>query len=400
MLKMGYRIFETSPVSGVNLKKLFPNVYPCALKFNRCPLCGSALIENYVYAVQVSEDKCVKIHGNACRKCEAFFSTQRYLLNKLESHKTKDNIYILNHDYDISYDSVRYSEIYKKVDSVYTQITVYFREEKDLRTYTIVYEPKDEDEKRNIIYLDNPVAVSLLLASENGECCVDLNGVKFQILKIKKKHFADSQKFKGVTKKVKELLLLNGPLPELTSERTLYVYKGTLSCHKQKHHLENYRAKIESVDDKPIGFFVEYCRECDKFLMQYNNYATYLNRHKLFPMKIQMADPHVYDDPYILGDFYFYDRADYSPLSLSGYRVDEKHGYSKEMRQKILSFIIDYKILSNQQVCDYLELFIKTNGKAVNNKRALMKWQEDKEFALNYRLKEHPFVKIGRLERR
>ena len=88
-------MFETFSVSGVNLKKLFPNVYPCALKFNRCPLCGSTLIENYVYAIQISEDKCVKTHGNACRKCEAFFSTQRYLLNKLEGRKTKDNIYIL-----------------------------------------------------------------------------------------------------------------------------------------------------------------------------------------------------------------------------------------------------------------------------------------------------------------
>ena len=85
---------------------------------------------------------------------------------------------------------------------------------------------------------------------------------------------------------------------------------------------------------------------------------------------------------------------------MSGYRVDENHGYSKEMRQKILSFIIDYNILSKQQVCNYLELFINTNGKAVNNKRALMKWQEDKEFVLNYRLKEHPVVKIGKLERK
>ncbi len=392
-------MFETFPVSGVNFKKLFPNVYPCALKFSRCPLCGATLIENYVYAIQISEDKCVKIHGEACRKCEAFFSTQRYLLNKLESRKTKENIYILKHDYDVSYDSVRYGEIYKKIGAVYMQITVYFREEKDLRTYTIVYEQKDEDEKRNIIYLDNPVAVSLQLAVENNECSVDLNGKKFQVLKVKKKHFADSLKFKEVSQKVKEVLLLNGPLPEFTSERTLYVYKGTISCYKH-HHLEDYRARIESVDDKQITFFVEYCRECDKFLMQYNNYSHYLNRYKLFPMKIQRADPHVYDDPYIFGDFYFYDRAEDSPLSLSGYRVDEKHGYSKEMRQKILSFIIDYKILSKQQVCNYLELFINTNGKAENNKRALMKWQEDKEFVLNYRLKEHPVVKIGKLERR
>lgn len=393
MLKLGYRMFETFSVSGVNLKKLFPNVYPCALKFNRCPLCGSTLIENYVYAIQISEDECVKTHGNACRKCEAFFSTQRYLLNKLEGRKTKDNIYILKHDYDISYDSVRYSEIYKKVDSVYMQITVYFREEKDLRTYTIVCEQKDEDKKRNIICLDNPVAVSLLLAAENDERCVELNGKKFQVLKVKKKHFADSLKFKEMSKKVKEVLLLNGPLPELTSERTLFVYKGTISCHKH-HHLEDYRARIESIDDKQIGFFVEYCRECDKFLMQYENYAGYLNRYKLFPMKTQMLDYRDYDDSY------YFDRADYSPLSLSGYRVDENHGYSKEMRQKILSFIIDYKILSKQQVCNYLELFINTNGKAVNNKRALMKWQEDKEFVLNYRLKEHPVVKIGKLERK
>ncbi len=81
-------------------------------------------------------------------------------------------------------------------------------------------------------------------------------------------------------------------------------------------------------------------------------------------MKIQRADPYVYDGPYFGDDFYFYDRAEDSPLSLSGYRVDEKHGYSKEMRQKILPFIIDYNILSKQQVCNYLELFIKTNGKA------------------------------------
>ena len=62
--------------------------------------------------------------------------------------------------------------------------------------------------------------------------------------------------------------------------------------------------------------------------------------------------------------------------------------------------MIDYGIMEHRKILNHIEMLIKTNGQAEKNEIALAKWENDKQFVLNYKLTEKPLVKIGRIERR
>ena len=144
------------------------------------------------------------------------------------------------------------------------------------------------------------------------------------------------------------------------------------------------------IKDSSIGFYAEYCVSCKKYLMNYNDYKSYLSKYKFLPFKIQKEDK-AYDNR-------LDERAEDSPLSRCGYNVAQGNGLTEEARHKILMFIIDHHILEKGQVRDYLNMFINTNGKSANNWYATQKWKADRDFVLEYKLNEHPAVYVAKVE--
>lgn len=385
MLKIGNIKIDTYPVSKCNLKQLCKTIYSIPTEPEFCPICGTRLKKDYCYAIQISESECIKIYGAVCYDCDAFFSKSRNILHFIEKHSYAKQSFTIRHDFDLPFDEIQYSKRLKN-GSAFLQYVMYVPGE--MVCYTLVYDAVEENEAHGVFHYASRTGLAILKAEKMSSNSVELEDGVYTVLQVKRKDklfetIKDEVYSVADTKKV-----FPDELPDFTSERTLYVYNGNIGCHK-KHHISTYCAHIDSFD-REIGFYVEYCSECDKYLMKYADYSVYLKRYKFFPMKINRPR-------YCFDDF---SRAETSELFDNGYSVSQEVGLSENQRHEILAFMIDYGIMEQRKILNHIEMLIKTNGKAVNNEIALSKWENDKQFVLNYKLADKPLVKIGRIERR
>ena len=385
MLKIGNIEINTYPISKCNLKQLCKKIYPIPTDTCFCPLCGERLKTDYCYAIQISQHECIKIHGVACNSCDAFFSKSRYILLFVEKHLYANQPFTFIHDFDLPFDDVKYRKYFNK-GSAFLQYVMYVPSK--IVCYTLVYDSREEDETHGVFYYASRTGLAILESEKTSSNSVVLEDGEYTVLQIKRK----GKLFDKIKEKVYSVeqtkKVFSDELPELTSEKTLYVYNGNIGCHK-KHHVNTYRAHIESLDGE-IGFYVEYCLECDKYLMKYDDYSAYLRRYKFFPMKINR--PRFYNDDY--------GRAETSELFNNGYTVSQEIGLSANQRHAILAFMMDYGIMEKRKILNHIEMLIKTNGQVQKNKIALSKWENDKQFVLNYKLADKPMVKIGHIKRR
>ena len=183
-------------------------------------------------------------------------------------------------------------------------------------------------------------------------------------------------------------------IPELSTEKEVYLYSGLLPCHPHHHSIDSYCAHIKGLNNIENGFFVEYCKKCHRFYMNEEDYGKYLQKYKLFPLRAStkfITENHYYD-PYDLL------RKEQSPLFMNGYSVSASKKIPKAIRQQILSYLMDYGIVSKETVLDYLRMFIRERGSNPSMAIAVSKWEEDKQFVLQYHLDSHPKVNVARLE--
>lgn len=384
-IKIGDKDFDLYPVSKCNVKNLPQNVYTIPVGFTKCPMCGKALLMDFMYAIQINDKECVKSNGCMCIRCNAFFTISQKLFYQLEKMRFDKDAYKLKSDYCVSYNYKHYNSIFNELKSVYKQITVCRKN--NIRTYTIVYDSWEINESENIIYYTSELAVKLLIA-ERDKNAVEIDNKSFHIVKVREKNIDVAQKTE-IDNVVVHKKYFNGEIPELSSQNTLYIYNGKIVCH-QKHSIVEFRAYIDDFDGGESSFFVEYCYDCDKFLMRFEDYSQYLRKYHFFPMKLEMLNVG-YDD---------YNRAEQSPLMINGYTVNAKDDFSARERQKILQGIIKNGVLSKRKVLDYLEIFIREGANNPLKQNAVHKWKEDKEFVLNYTAKEVPEVRIWRVQRR
>ena len=384
-IRIGDKDFDLYPVSKCNVKNLPRNVYTIPVGFTKCPMCGKALLMDFIYAVQINDRECVKSNGCMCIRCNAFFTISQKLFFQLEKMRIDKEVYTLNPDYCVSYDYKQYNSIFNNVKSIYKQITVCGKN--TIRTYTIVYDSWEANESENVIYYTSELAVKLLIA-ERDKKAVEIDNKSFYIVKVREKHIDIAQKTE-IDSVVLHKKYFNGEIPELSSQNTLYIYGGKIACH-QKHSVVEFRAYIDDFDGGESTFFVEYCYDCDKFLMKHDDYLQYLHKYHFFPLKLSMMNV-MYDD---------YHRAEQSPLMVNGYTVNATDDYSARERQKILQGIIDNGVLEKRKVLDYLEMFIRESANNPRRQKAITKWKEDKAFVLNYSAKETPVVRICRIQRR
>lgn len=384
-IKIGDTDFDLYPVSKCNVKILPKKVYTIPVGFTHCPLCGRTLLRDYVYAVQINDKSCIKSNGCMCIRCNAFFTISQKLFFQLEELRIDKEAYQLKSDYCNSYNYKKYSSFFNDLKSVYKQITVCGNN--DIRTYTIVYDSWEVNELENVIYYTSEVAVKLLIA-DRDKATVDIESKSFRIVKVREKNIDIAQK-REIDNVILHKKYFNGEIPELSSQNTLYIYGGKIACH-HKHSIVEFRAYIDDFDGGESSFFVEYCYDCDKFLMRYDDYSQYLHRYHFFPLKLEMLGV-AYDD---------YHRAEQSPLMVHGYTVNSKDDFSARERQRKLQKIIDNGVLEKRQVLDYLEMFIRESKYNPRRQNAISKWKEDKDFVLSYTSKRTPEVRIWRIQRR
>ena len=68
-----------------------------------------------------------------------------------------------------------------------------------------------------------------------------------------------------------------------------------------------------------------------------------------------------------------------------GYSVSQEEGLTNAARRKILALIVDYKILTKNEIIGYLDFFISQRKNQSRYERAIDKWKQDREFISEYR---------------
>ena len=387
MLSIDNRQYQTYSVLRFNFSGLVKNVYPMRFTPTSCPICGKRLARNYIYAFQISEDECVKVKGAVCFSCDSFFSEWTPLLKWLqESNPYNHNRVRILSIYNKTPTPNSYKEFFR-YHHVFRQY--YLTNPNQIVVYSITYDRELANEKRLIIPYSSRIGIDLLRAEKQNSTSITLQDTPYMISRIEGKTIFDDATRAEVDYAIEKMQYAEGEAPSLTSKRTLYVYNGQIKCH-ERHHVDEYRASFDALS-RNITFYVEYCHECDRFLMKYDDYKNYLERFHFFPVPIQTIGVQYRDE---------FSRAEASPLKLNGYSVDQRTGLLSKERQAILAYIISSGILSKRKVLDYLELFIRQAHNSPDMYLAVRKWTEDKEFVLDYAERDVPVVTIGKLEKR
>lgn len=183
-----------------------------------------------------------------------------------------------------------------------------------------------------------------------------------------------------------------------TDNDILYLYKGNcIRCKRYSNHkIISATAMIKTEQKERVPINIEYCTECDKFLMPYSSFESYRKRYEFLIIKLQEVDAD--------GDFpqEFYTslkRSNNSPLKLAGYNVNAAQGLKTERRHQLLANIISDGVLPKYRVIEYLCYFISQGEYQDRMQNAVAKWKEDLEFVENYQIEEQPKQDIDYLSK-
>lgn len=153
----------------------------------------------------------------------------------------------------------------------------------------------------------------------------------------------------------------------------LYVYKGFIKCLRDHHDIICVNAQIPNAYGKTASLNVNYCSDCKRFFISYEEYSHYLKQYGTLLIKIILLQNDLYSD-------YDNDLAAASPLKLCGYSVSMEAGLTTVARQNLLTTVIHNGIMKKFEVIRYLNWFITMQGSKFGNEIAKMKWEEDLRF--------------------
>lgn len=176
------------------------------------------------------------------------------------------------------------------------------------------------------------------------------------------------------------------PSDSAGSGAILFIYKGSIRCHQQKHHIVPATAILCDAMDRDVEVDVEYCPECNRYLLSHISYEQSRERYGLLIGKLKMISSS--------GNGADFELASEGPLKLCGYNVSQDEGLSASTRQYLLAKIIHDGIMSKLDVIHYLERFINMNGAKKENIMALEKWCDDLDFVHKYNKSIQPKVYI------
>ena len=179
--------------------------------------------------------------------------------------------------------------------------------------------------------------------------------------------------------------------PVCTKEEILYIYKGNISCRTNSHNVIPATAILYGKNDCKVELNVEFCTDCNKYLLEYSLFERYRERYGVLIGNLRMVTNGSFDGEY--------DLALESPLRLSGYNVNQQDDFSSAERHYILARIIHDGVMSKNEVIRYLSYFIRMNGARRGNDLAVDKWEEDLDFVQKYDINMQPKVAIKEIQR-
>ena len=232
-----------------------------------------------------------------------------------------------------------------------------------------------------------------------GWCCLRCNTV---YLPLDKKADIDvflSKKQPNVTKRTAGIVIQyvpasisNGEVNFTTPDATLYVCKGMTSCKRNSHKVESATGLLLNRSGAIIKININYCPECRRCFISYDEYQNYKKIYGGLLGNIKITN-----GSYIPFEA---DLAQESILSICGYSVNQTENLSPAIRQGILQYLIDSKVSNKPEIIDYLNFFIKRNGKKANMEEAVRRWNEDLKWVREYQINRQRKFEISNIQKK
>ena len=150
------------------------------------------------------------------------------------------------------------------------------------------------------------------------------------------------------------------------------------SCKRNNHNVEAATGLLLNRSGVVIKININYCPECKRCFISYDEYLNYKKIYGGLLGNIKITN----------GSYVSFeaDLAQESILSICGYSVNQTENLSPAIRQGILQYLIDSKVSNKPEIIDYLNFFIKRNGKKANMEEAVRRWNEDLKWVREYQM--------------
>ena len=182
---------------------------------------------------------------------------------------------------------------------------------------------------------------------------------------------------------------------------------SVLRCRHKNHHVQDIQAVVTTISRQgtvsritvPAG----YCPDCNTYFIMDSVYQRI--KHCGVPICRTMDEKAYTSGPSDEGDADspYANLAQESVLRQFGYTVNQAEDLPAVQRRNILAAIVDYEVLTKNDIISYLEYFIN-NSKNQRNKDgslrfavALSRWREDKDWISSYKMGSFKEVAIKRI---
>lgn len=356
----GYYIIQLKHVyMGSSKKNFVLTNYPC----DKCLYCGNKLV-NFVNFARLNETEGVRIPGQYCSRCEAFFESSGINFKKLHtSLPDRDDLSIdeqfIIPDYS---DKIRYARSKK---SAAIAIHLKHKSTGAHRLITIVAVQSDKDYNADVFYYGDRLAREILCEVYKEQKTVAVAGEEYDLYKV----LSLGHKNEDIVNrlKVKKIVLRKGG----------GIYQGIKEDD------------IELVDVLMYSPFTG-CLEIA--------HASYDSEHRLYYMDIKVFRDFVakYGNPGVTIAAYYKGKTDFSTmrdesiLHAYGYVVG-KAGLSDRERQILLAEVLDLGLMKPYGILSLLNLNISTHPEE-RYPEARADWEMDRQFVMEYRINPERFV--------
>jgi hypothetical protein len=183
----------------------------------------------------------------------------------------------------------------------------------------------------------------------------------------------------------------NEPVNLAIPQNTLYVCKGLISCNRKGHNVESATGILLAKNGSVIKINTNYCPQCRKYFISYDEYMRYRKLYGILLGNIKVTN----------GSFAGSetDLAEESILHMCGYSVNQTDNLSPAVRQGILQYLIDSKVSNKPEIIDYLNFFIRRNGKKQNMGEAVRRWNEDLKWVREYQINRQRHFEISNIQK-
>ena len=159
------------------------------------------------------------------------------------------------------------------------------------------------------------------------------------------------------------------------------------SHRKNGHSLEPVRATVSILprfggDVYPTEFDAYWCPKCRKYYMEER---TFERLKRLGYICCKVIEEKDLDAGKSKGSGIYGNLAQESILHMYGYTVSQQVGLSAEERRDIISFVVENRIQSTQDIAHLLEWLIASHEKNPRMDTAVGKWEDDLDYVRHYR---------------